>query len=328
MGDVLREADDTLRSGGSAAAHAVPTGFGGLDTYLSGGLRGGELTLLGGPQGLGKTAFALQLARNVVADGGSVVYFSFEHDAATMLERLIAIQAGHLLGEDGVSLRRVRQAMERTGALGSLSDRLAGTPGGPEAVEAIAGYGDRLFLHRALGGRTDLDEILLLTRSVATEDPGSDAAGPLLIVDYLQKVHVPDGGDENERATHVVEGLKDMALELRVPVLAVVAADKDGLAPGKRLRAHHLRGSSALAYEADVVLLLNNKYDVVAKHHLVYDVTASQRHLNYVVLSIEKNRGGVDRVDLEMRKRFEQSRFDTDLTPVAEQLVDERLFVD
>ena len=146
-----------------------------------------------------------------------------------------------------------------------------------------------------------------LARSVTSEA----ATPPLLVVDYLQKVFVPGGGDEEERVTHVVEGLKDMALDLGVPVLAIVASDKDGLSPGKRLRAHHLRGSSALAYEADVVLLLNNKYDVVARHHLVYDTTASQRYLNYVVLSIEKNRGGVDRVDLEMRKRFEQSRFDT-----------------
>lgn len=323
IADVLRETDDTLRAGGSAAAPVVATGFAGLDTYLSGGLRAGELTLLGGQQGLGKTAFALQVARNVASSGGSVVYFSFEQDAATTLERLVAIEAGELLGEDGVPLRLVRRAMEGHGALGSLHERLAGTPGGPQAVEAITEYGDRLFLHRALGNRTDLDEISTLARSVAA--PGRT---PLLVVDYLQKVHVPDGGDEAARVTHVVEGLKDMALELEVPVLAIVASDKEGLSPGKRLRAHHLRGSTSLAYEADVVLLLNSKYDVVARHHLVYDTTASQRFLNYVVLTIEKNRGGVDRVDLEMRKRFEQSRFDSDLVPVEEQLVDERVFTD
>ena len=326
--DVLRDTDNTLRAGGSAAARVVPTGFGGLDTYLSGGLRAGELTLLGGPQGLGKTAFALQLARNVAASGGSVIYFSFEHDAATMLERLIAIEAGHLLGEEGVPVRRVRQAMEKSGSFHSLAERLAGTPGGPQAVGAVEGYGDRLFLHRALGRRTDLDEIWSMARGLATDGTGADGTGPLVIVDYLQKVHVPDGGDEEERAAYVVEGLKDMALDVGVPVLAIVASDKEGLAPGRRLRAHHMRGSSALAYEADVVLLLNDKYDVVAKHHLVYDTTASQRYLNYVVLSIEKNRGGIDRVDLEMRKRFEQSRFETDVTPVVEQLVDERLFTE
>ena len=321
---MLRETDDALRAGASAAATVVPTGFQGLDTYLSGGLRAGELTLLGGPQGLGKTAFALQVSRNVAAGGGSVVYFSFEQDASAILARLIAIEAGELLGEDGVPLRLVRHAMEAGGSLGSLADRLSGTAGGPQAVESVAAYGDRLFLHRALGSRTDLEEVWRLARVVSSAATSS----PVVVVDYLQKVHVPTGVAEEERATSVVEGLKDMALDLGVPVLAIVASDKEGLSPGKRLRAHHLRGSSALAYEADVVLLLNNKYDVVARHHLVYDTTASQRYLNYVVLSIEKNRGGVDRVDLEMRKRFEQSRFETELTPVTEQLVDERVFTE
>jgi replicative DNA helicase len=323
ISDVLRDTDDALRAGGGAAARVVPTGFAGLDTYLSGGLRAGELTLLGGPQGLGKTALSLQLSRNVAAAGGSVVYFSFEHDAPTMLERLIAIEGGYILGEDGVTLRLVREAMEAGGAIGSLAERLAGTPAGPQAVEAVAAYGDRIFLHRALGTRTDLDEIWKVARAAAEAAPA-----PLLVVDYLQKVYVPSDAPEDERVTRVVEGLKDLALDLSVPVLAIVAADKEGLSPGKRLRAHQLRGSSALAYEADVVLVLNNKYDVVARHHLVYDTTASHRFLNYVVLSIEKNRGGVDRVDLEMRKRFEQSRFDDELTPVEEQLVDERVFTE
>ena len=45
-------------------------------------------------------------------------------------------------------------------------------------------------------------------------------------------------------------------------------------------------------------------------------------------MTIEKNRTGIDRIDLEFRKRFEQGRFETEGAPVAEQLVDERVFVD
>lgn len=323
MADVLRDTDDVLRAGGSAGALVVPTGLEALDRYLSGGLRAGELTLLGGPQGLGKTALALQVARNVAADGGAVVYCSFEHDAATMLERLVAIEAGCILGEDGVPLRRVRQAMEVGGAIGSLAERLAGTPAGPQAVEAVASYGDRLLVHRALGSRTDLDEICDVVRSALRR-----SEVPLVVVDYLQKVHVPAGSSEEERVTQIVEGLKDLALELSVPVLAIVAADKDGLAPGKRLRAHQLRGSSALAYEADVVLVLNNKYDVVARHHLVYNVGNVERYKHWAVLTIEKNRNGQSGADLEFQKRFEQGRFDPEGRAVAEQLVDERIFVE
>ncbi|HKA68132.1 MAG TPA: DnaB-like helicase C-terminal domain-containing protein, partial [Actinomycetes bacterium] len=133
---------------------------------------------------------------------------------------------------------------------------------------------------------------------------------------------------EDERVTLVVEGLKDLALEFGLPVLAVVAADREGTSPGVRLRIHNLRGSTALGYEADVVLLLNEKYDVVARHHLVYDIGNAERFRSYAVVSLEKNRSGVAHVDLEFRKRFEQGRFEADGKLVAERLVDERVFTE
>ena len=45
-------------------------------------------------------------------------------------------------------------------------------------------------------------------------------------------------------------------------------------------------------------------------------------------MTIEKNRNGVDKVELEFFKRFNQGRFETDGNLVVEQLVDERVFVD
>lgn len=325
IADVLAATDDALVGGHSAAPGVTSTGFPALDGYLSGGLRAGELCLLAGPQGLGKTTMALQMARNAVQSGSCAVYLSFEHDAATMLERLVALEAGEQLGIDGVPLRRVRAAMEATDPKTSLSVRLVDEPGGPDAVAAVRAYAERLLLHRALGTRTDLAEIT----SVITESTRRCGQPPLVVVDYLQKVHVDaPGTHEDERAAVVVQGLKDLALELGVPVLAVVAADKAGIQTGRRLRVHHLRGTSALAYEADVVLVLNDKFDVVARHHLMYDVMNAERFRDFVVMTIEKNRSGVDKIDLEFRKRFEQSRFETDGGTVAEQLIDERIFVD
>ena len=111
-------------------------------------------------------------------------------------------------------------------------------------------------------------------------------------------------------------------------MLAVAAADKDGLNPGRRLRVNHLRGSATLAYEPDVILIMNEKYDVVARHHLVYDSRAVDRFRDYVVLTIEKNRSGLAKIDLQMRKRLEQSRFERDVEGVTEELVDERIFTE
>src|ERR687885_1194349 len=274
-------------------------------------------------QGLGKTTFALQIARNVARSGGSCAVLSYEHDATTLLERLVALEAGELFGVDGIPLRRVREALGDVAlSSGSLEDRLGLIPGGAEAVSEVRTYAERLLLHRSLGSVTDLDAVREVVRTTVERTERR----PLVIVDYLQKVHVPRMPVEDERVTVVVEGLKDLALDLEVPVLAIVAADKQGLGPGRRVRVHHLRGSSALAYEADIVLMLNDKYDIVAKHHLVYDPSNAERFRQYVVLSVEKNRSGLDRIDLQLRKRFEQARYETEAQAVEEQLIDDRVF--
>lgn len=320
---LLRRADESLRRGESAAPEVWPMGFPILDTYLGGGLRTGELTLLGGPQGLGKTTFALQVVRNLADVGRRAMYFSFEHDGQTLLERLICVEAGASGDQDSVQMRRVRTALESTGGSSGLAELLSDVPGAADAVRAVESWGDRVLVQRASGEQASLDSIRQQVLAACRKDAA------LVVIDYLQKVAVPDGPPvEDERVTIIVEGLKDLAMEAGVPVLAVVAADKQGLAAGRRLRVQHLRGSSALAYEADVVLLLNDKYDVVARHHLVYDVTNAERFRDWAVLSIEKNRGGLARIDMEFRKHFAQARFDSDGQLVREQLVDERVFAD
>jgi replicative DNA helicase len=60
----------------------------------------------------------------------------------------------------------------------------------------------------------------------------------------------------------------------------------------------------------------------------VYDVGNAERFRQWAVLSVEKNRSGKGGIDLEFRKRLDQSRFETDGNMVAEQLVDERVFTE
>lgn len=322
---VLDRTDAAARRGEAAGATVYPTGFNPLDTYLGGGLRSGELTLLGGPQGLGKTTMALQVARNVAAAGRAVVYFSFEHDEVSLLTRLVALEAGLRDGPEAVTLKQVRAAIDGTEqSPDGLAGRLAGLGGGADAVKAVSEYAERILVHRSDGHGTTTEVI----GNVVSAYSGDDRR-PLVVVDYIQKVAVAqDVPNEDERTTVVVESLKDLALELDVPVLAIVAADKAGLAKAGRLRIFDLRGSSALAYEADVVLMLNDKYDVVARHHLVYDVANAERFRGWVVVTLEKNRSGLDRIDLEFRKAFDQARFDADGGTVAEQLTDDRVYVE
>jgi replicative DNA helicase len=147
-------------------------------------------------------------------------------------------------------------------------------------------------------------------------------------VDYLQKVpQIPEPNTETEKVTYVVNGLKDIALSEDVPMISIVAADKEGL-KASRLRNFHLRGSSAINYEADIILILNEKYHIVAKVNIEFNPYQAQRFRDWVIVSVEKNRSGADNVDTEFHKHFEFSCFDPTGRPVQEKLIEERLYND
>ena len=131
-GEALDAADDALVAGRPAAARVHPTGFPLLDTYLGGGLRSGELCLLSGPQGLGKTAFALQIARYAALSDAAALVVSYEHDATTLLQRAHRRLGGYLddppYGVDVAGLRAwaaaVLEALATTGTADPPTPRL------------------------------------------------------------------------------------------------------------------------------------------------------------------------------------------------------------
>jgi replicative DNA helicase len=323
----MQQLDGEVRAGRVNGLRGIPTGFSPLDSYLHGGLRVGELFLLGGAQGLGKSTWALQLARYVAAGGhGRVLYVCYEHPEEFLLERLIAMESA-LAGEGapiGVGdLRNLLAGGLEAGTRGGqrgIGELLAELGPAQPVLERLAAYEERLFLVKA-GAATTVEAIGSLARAC----PGS---GPLVvIVDYLQKVAVyPDAPSEEEQVRRSVEGLKDLAMSQSVAVLAVVAADAEGV-KAQRMRIHHLRGDTALAYEADVVLILNDKHRAVARHHVVYQPNVAEGFHNWVVFSLEKNRGGVDGIDFELRKRFAYACFDPVGEFLSEQLVDGRLYL-
>ena len=243
VADLLARTDDAIQRGIRPGAAVLPTGFSVLDDALEGGVRSGELVLLGGPQGLGKTTMVMQMVRNVVRNGGSAVVFSFEHEGHTLLERLLSLEASLVAGPDAARLPAIRGAFERSGVPGhTLEDRLAHLRGVPEGLQTMRMYASRLHIHESTGSTTDIEEIRRTVAALQTDD----GMPPLVVVDYLQKVPVPGGpATEEERVTLVVERLKDLTLDLGVPILAIVAADKASLVSGKRMRVHDLRGSSA-----------------------------------------------------------------------------------
>ena len=318
---VLRDADAAALTGTSYAGRVWATGFSPLDSILGGGLRAGDLTLLGGEQGLGKTTFALQMARNVAAGGGDATYVCFEHDEYDLLARLLGMEAGLQRGVDAVDLAALRKSLAGWGQAAEadgLRGRLRGHDGGTAAVEGVERYADRLHLVCVNGERFDLDRLVSFVQAAPS--------GPVF-VDYLQKLRLarPDV-TEDERVTAAVETLKDVAMSTHRPVVSVVAADREGIASG-RTRLEHLRGSSALVYEADVAIMLNSKYRAVAREHLSYNTTNADRFKEHLIVSVEKNRAGSSDVHLDFRTDMSRGYIDTHGEPLLERLRDDRLAV-
>ena len=328
---VLNQLSNKVSSGAIAEYQALPLGFTPLDRTLGGGIRAGEMLLIGGAQGTGKTTLAMQVARNIALGGqASVLYICFEHDEEYLLNRMLAMESvltGAMPPTAGIRIQDVRREILGTWmAQGAdAPPDLAANPRLRPALEHIARYGQALYLMRGSQTTTTVDNLRRLVERYQALDPGRQL---VVVVDYLQKVPViPDPSSETEKVTVVVNGLKDVALSQGVPLISIVAADKEGL-KAARLRNHHLRGSSAINYEADIILILNEKYSIVAKANIEFNPYQAQRFRDWVVVTVEKNRGGQDNVDLEFEKHFEFSCFDPNGRTVQEKLIEERLYND
>jgi hypothetical protein len=134
----------------------------------------------------------------------------------------------------------------------SLADVLSTTALGSQVLDQVRAYADDLVLVRASGAHTTVADLRAILEPQL--DPGRRT---VLFIDYLQKVPLhPEPATEAEKVTRTVEALKDLALDGHVPVVLLSAVDAEGM-KANRIRMHHLRGSSAIAFESDVVLMLN-----------------------------------------------------------------------
>jgi replicative DNA helicase len=307
----------------------IPTGFDALDQWISGGMRPGELVLLGGAQGVGKTTLCLQMARNIASRGdANILYACYEHPDEYILNRLL-VQESIDPSTDGpvhgLTLDDVQELMatayERYPGR-SPFEAVRSHPDGAGALAALGAYAGRFHLVADASRRNGIETLTALV----AEHRKNDRQPLVLFVDYLQKVEPAhrDLPDEAERVTQVVQGLKQLALDYNVAVVAIVAAEKAGL-ESARLRLTHLRGSSALMYEADVAIIMNDKWKIIDRDHIVFNMHKAQQYRDWVICTIEKNRNGKSLVEVEFMKRFEYCCFNSRGGRVTERLYDERI---
>lgn len=335
LAQVMNEANDMVVRGDLTEYVPLPTGFDPLDGMIGGGLRKTELVLLGGAQGIGKTVATLQIARNVAMRPGQFAFFlSYEHTETHLMNRLLCLESVNppeMELKNGVRLKdlydiiiaeRAKTTLRGGEGSGSLQSILRENPKTALALARINRYADRLILVKASPAVTTLRAIREMTARLVDATGGNVT----VFVDYLQKVaiHPERAADEAEKVTIVVEGLKDLALALGVPVWAIVAADREGL-KANRLHLFHLRGSSALDYECDIAVIMNNKYHILSKEQVSFNPYQARQFRNWVVFTIEKNRAGRAMQDMEFQFQAPYFAFDPRGQRVQQQLIDDKI---
>lgn len=287
--EVSIDFDAYLKDRGNTDYQPIPTGFLELDEWLGGGLHPESLMLVGGPPGVGKTVLILQAARNIAASGNATAcVVCFEHSEVYLYHRLLCLESA-CGGEDGVPITladlRAVSGMQSAEGLQALLDNL---PQARAAWQRLVGYWERLYLVKGHPLKTTIHVLdTYLTHLRVRCKP------VVLFVDYLQKLPVVSMGAEltaEKQIRIVTEGLKNVAMSHRVPVVAVAASDAEGLRK-EGVRFQDLWGGSSVQYEPDVALMLNPSKN---------EKREARAERTEIVFSIEKNRLGPANVEMHL----------------------------
>lgn len=217
------------------------TGFTEFDR-LTTGLHPGELVILAARPSVGKTAFALNVASRLAIHGGKrIAFFSLEMSRESLVNRV-------LCAESRVPLKSIR------GGFFSDRDWRRLTDNASQILDKNAQF------HIDDSSHLTVLDMRAKARRLAAQS--SDGRGlDLIIVDYLQMV-VPTGHAENRQlaVAEISRGLKRLAKELRVPILALSqlsrrVEERSGMRP----QLSDLRESGSLEQDADLVVFLHRE---------------------------------------------------------------------
>lgn len=242
--------DELQKSSGKL--RGVPTGFRDLDNKLA-GLQQSNLIIFAARPGQGKTSFVLNVAEHVAVKLGLPVgIFSLEMSQEELVDRII------------VSKAEIDSWKLKTGKLDDSDfDRISTAFG--ELAEAP------LFIDDTPG--LSLAEIRTKARRLQLEH-----GLKLLVVDYLQLIRGRNLENRVQEVSEISQGLKNLARELKIPVLTVSQLSRAVESRGsKRPQLADLRESGAIEQDADVVMFIYRE---------------DSENTSDVTLDIQKHRNG------------------------------------
>jgi replicative DNA helicase len=251
----------------------IPTGFRDLD-QITGGLQAGELIVIAARPSMGKTAFALNIARNAAVEHAKkVAVFSLEMTTRSLIIRLLSSEAAI----DFSSLRKGFLPMTDYRRLQSAADKLTNA---------------EIWIDDS--GSLDILEIKAKSRRLHAEH-GLD----LVVLDYLQLAHAEGRRDRKDlEIAEISKGLKALAKELDIPVIALSQLNRgpEQRDPDKRRpMMGDLRESGAIEQDADVIAFIYRD--------IVYNKDTEEPRLAEIIIEKQRN-GPTGTVKLDFEGRF------------------------
>jgi replicative DNA helicase len=215
----------------------VPSGFHALDNVLA-GFQKSDLIILAARPSMGKTAFALDLARNAaLQSGASVGFFSLEMSDQQLVDRMLA-------AESGVDSWKLRT--------GKLSN--------DEEYEKLKAAMEKLS--KAPIHIIDQADMNIVKMKSAARRLKNEYGLDMLIVDYLQLMSptLSKGSDNMvQQVTEISRSLKILAKELDIPVIALSQLSRAVEQRGGKPKLSDLRDSGSIEQDADVVMFIHRE---------------------------------------------------------------------
>lgn len=235
---VFSSLDERFKAAGGITG--VPSGFADLDERLA-GFQPGELSILAARPAMGKTSFALSIARNAsVSHGFPVLLFSLEMSSPQLAERLLCAEAK----VDSTALRRGQLQRQDLTNMTYAADTLSKAPIMIDDTPALS-----------------LRELRAsVRRFVANKDLFAEKKFGLIVIDYLQLMHGSKQKASHSREQEISEisrGLKALAKEVDCPIIALSQLNRSlESRPDKRPMPSDLRESGAIEQDADVIMFI------------------------------------------------------------------------
>lgn len=208
----------------------LPTGFSDVDKLLQ-GLKGGDLVIIAGRPGMGKTVLAMNIAEHVGRYVGNAFVFSMEMSESQLGDRQIA------------SLTGIPLAKLKAGELTQLDWDLVAN------YTRIVAEEMRMF--------TDFRSSLSISqvRSKCRQLQRKHGKPAVIIIDYLQLMTAAKAENRNQEISQISAGLKSLAKDFECPVIALSQLSRDvEKRTDKRPMMSDLRDSGAIEQDADVIL--------------------------------------------------------------------------